>query len=636
MKSISFLRNPSSLIYSFLGIFITFVLLLYGTMKLEEKISLRMMEITTSDVISIINNNALVIEKLLNSTSSDDYVQAVKADFSLYKEIEDNLSLLLTTNIKYAYLLYKDERGIFRFLVDGTSLKEKKALVDQKFDIDNPIWLDVFKTKKPIIFTNKYLEELSTTYLTPILKNDEVKLVLVVDFSIEKLENINEILDLLKLVLILIILIVLIFLVLLLIQSYKYIAIRKTAYIDKLTGVYNRNYLQEFGSFINLKDYILATLDIDHFKTVNDSYGHIAGDKILKELAAIISSSTRTKEDIVIRYGGEEFIILTKVKSEDSVSALNVIERILLNIQEHKFYYKAENYINITASIGINLYPYKSDNFSEAFKLADISLYNAKNKGRNNIQIYDDLQFDKDHTNISINDINEALDEDRIICFYQGIIDNNTGKTHYYEALLRIIDKEGKIVTPNSILPIIEGTFLLRNITKSILNNCYKKLLEKEDIKLTINLRKKDLLDKSIIKILENYAKKQDISNRLAIEIVQSSELISNKEVKINLNLLKSLGYKIFIDDFGTAYTDFIHLTQIKTDYIKIDGKIIKRILEDKVIHSLVKTIVSFAKDADIKVVAEHVDSKEIYDEIKNLGIDYSQGYYFSSPKEII
>ena len=233
MKSISFLRNPSSLIYSFLGIFITFVLLLYGTMKLEEKISLRMMEITTSDVISIINNNALVIEKLLNSTSSDDYVQAVKADFSLYKEIEDNLSLLLTTNIKYAYLLYKDERGIFRFLVDGTSLKEKKALVDQKFDIDNPLWLDIFKTKKPIIFTNKYLEELSTTYLTPILKNDEVKLVLVVDFSIEKLENINEILDLLKLVLILIILIVLIFLVLLIIQSYKYIAIRKRGCMDK-------------------------------------------------------------------------------------------------------------------------------------------------------------------------------------------------------------------------------------------------------------------------------------------------------------------------------------------------------------------------------------------------------------------
>jgi EAL domain-containing protein (putative c-di-GMP-specific phosphodiesterase class I) len=138
------------------------------------------------------------------------------------------------------------------------------------------------------------------------------------------------------------------------------------------------------------------------------------------------------------------------------------------------------------------------------------------------------------------------------------------------------------------------------------------------------------------MKILEKYSKKHNISNRLAIEIVESHELISNKEVKINLILLKSLGYKIFIDDFGTGYTDFIYLTEIKTNYIKIDGKIIKRILEDKLIYSLVKTIISFAKDADIKIVAEHVDSKEIYDEIKNLGIEYSQGYYFSSPKETI
>ena len=159
---------------------------------------------------------------------------------------------------------------------------------------------------------------------------------------------------------------------------------------------------------------------------------------------------------------------------------------------------------------------------------------------------------------------------------------------------------------------------------------------EQKNIKININLNPKDILDNSILQLLKNFALEDNISSRLGLEIVENEDLINSKEAKDNLLMLKSLGYKIFIDDFGTAYTDFMHLTQIKTDYIKIDGKIIKRILEDKVIHSLVKTIVSFAKDADIKVVAEHVDSKEIYDEIKNLGIDYSQGYYFSSPKEII
>lgn len=139
------------------------------------------------------------------------------------------------------------------------------------------------------------------------------------DYSIEKIENINEILYILKILFIFILLVVFIFLIILLVQSSRYVAIRKTAYIDKLTGVYNRNYLQEFGNFINLNGYILATLDIDHFKAVNDSYGHLFGDKVLKEISSIISISTRNKEDIVIRYGGEEFIILTKIKREDSL-----------------------------------------------------------------------------------------------------------------------------------------------------------------------------------------------------------------------------------------------------------------------------------------------------------------------------
>lgn len=289
----------------------------------------------------------------------------------------------------------------------------------------------------------------------------------------------------------------------------------------------------------------------------------------------------------------------------------------------------------MTVSIGINLTPNKSRNFEDAFKLADIALYNAKNKGRNNIQIYDEAK-NNDGAFMSINDIKDALDEDKIICYYQQIIDNNTNEISHYEALLRIVNKKGDIVTPDKILPTIEGTFISRNITKSVLNISYKKLIENSSININVNLQSKDLIDDSIMEILQKYAKKENISNRLGIEIFQNEDLINSKNSKNNLLLLKDLGYKIFVDDFGSGYSNFIYLLKIKTDYIKIDGTIIKDILVNKVAFLLVKNIVTFAKEANIKVIAENVDTKEVYDEIKSLGIEYSQGYYFSLPKEVL
>jgi diguanylate cyclase (GGDEF)-like protein len=627
MRNIFSSRNS---IYLFF--LVVFISLLFGVIKLENKISQKTMEITTSDIISIANNSASFIGKILEK-SSDTYAKTIAENSTLQKQLEDYFSLLITSNIKYVYLLHKDNRGIFRFLADGTIDKSNRACLNQKFDIDNPLWLNIFKTKKPLIIENSYSHQLSITYLVPILKENKVELILVVDFAISKLEKINEVISWIKMIMMSIILVVIASLLILIIQTFKYIAVKKTAYIDKLTGVYNRNYLQESEGFINLNDYILATLDIDYFKTVNDTYGHDVGDKVLKEMASVISLSTRDKEDIVIRYGGEEFVIMAKVRRDDSLGALNVIERILRNVRQYKFFYTKKDYIHMTVSIGINLKPNESRNFSDAFKLADIALYNAKNKGRNNIQIYDESK-DNDGSMLSINDIKEALDEDRILCYYQKIINNNTNETTHYEALLRIVNKKGDIVLPDKILPIIEGTFISRNITKNVLRICSKKLEENENINININLRPKDLLDKSIIEILENYAKKQNISNRLGIEIIQNEDLINSKDGKNILLLLKDLGYKIFVDDFGSGYSNFIYLSEIKTDYIKIDGTIIKNILEDKILYLLVKSIISFAKEANIKVIAEHVNTKEIYEEIKALGIEYSQGYYFSSPKE--
>ena len=631
MRKFLLIKNSIYLIFLAFFISLVFSLLLYGTIKLEKDITQKMIEISTFDVISITNNNAAYIEKSLK-TSKKSYSKELEINPILQVLIEKNLALLLTSNIKYAYLIYKDARGIFRFLADGAKENEK-AFLNQKFDIDDVRWLEIFETKKPLIIEHGFSHDLSITYLVPILRDNEVELILAVDFSIKKIEDINKILDWIQYSIIAIIFIVVVFLVLLLIQAFKYLSIKKSAYTDKLTGVYNRNYLQESENFINLNDYILATLDIDYFKIVNDTYGHDIGDKILSQTAQIISSTVRIKDDIIIRYGGEEFIILAKTNRNDNLSALNVIERVFKNIQENHFHISNNEFINVTVSIGVNLVPYKSRSFSDAFKLADLALYNAKNKGRNNIEIYDERENKPSDLAISINEIKDAIEKKQVVCYYQKIVDTNTLEVSHYEALLRIIDKNGNIILPEKILPIIKGTFILRNITKYVLKICYKKLQEQKDIKINVNLNPKDMIDNSILQLLKSFAKEDNISNRLGLEIVESEDLINSKDAKENLLMLKNLGYKIFIDDFGSGYSNFIYLTEIKTDYIKIDGSIISKILDDKISFLLVKSIVEFAKEADIKVIAEYVSTKEIFEIVKILGIEYAQGYYFSIPE---
>jgi len=607
------------------------MLLLYGTIKIEQSIEKKMIEISTNDVFTIVNNSVIQIEELLDK--EQDYSSQILSNEILQKAIEKKLELLITENIAYTYLLYKDERGVFRFLADGS--KKDKAFVNQKFDIDNLQWLDVYKTKESLQIENSYLQELSITHIAPVFRKGKVEMLLTVDFSIKKVRKINQILTMMKNGIITIVIIIILFLAILLFQTLRYLKMRKNAYVDKLTGVYNRNYLQDAQDFIHLQDYILATLDIDHFKAVNDTYGHDVGDKILTQVAECIRGSMRKHQDIAIRYGGEEFVLLIKRDPKETLEEINIVEYIFKAIQTKDFWIQKKESLAITVSIGVNLAPHQSRTFSEAFKLADIALFNAKSRGRNNIEIYDENNHNNNSTMMSINEIKEAIEENRLLCYYQKIVSNETLESSHYEALLRIRDKQGNIITPDRILPAIEGTFLLRNITKAVLEICYEKLLVDPDISINVNLNPTDIINPSIIEILTEYAQQEGIAKRLGLEIVETQDVVRTADGKENLLTLKKLGYKIYIDDFGSGYSNFIYLAQIQTDFIKIDGAIIKKILDDKISYLLVKSVVGFAKEAGIQVIAEFVSSEEIYQKVKELGIEYSQGYHFSIPSEL-
>lgn len=385
MEDKKFLKNPLFLLILTATLSFILLLLLYKTIEMEENIEEKMFAISTSDILEITQNNAKSIQLFLQDSTH--YSEAIKTNSTLQNKIEENLKILLTDNIKYAYLLYKDNKGVFRFLADA-SKNEEKSLINQKFDIDSTQWIEIYDKKVPLIIRHTLLRQLSASYLIPIMYHDNVELILAIDFSIKKVESINQIINMIKNGLFGVILLIFIFLIILSVQTIKYSAVKKTVFIDKLTNVYNKNYLQQFQHLINLNDYILVILDIDYFKKVNDTYGHDAGDKVLQELSYTILHTIRAKDDIIIRYGGEEFVILAKTRRDDHLSALNVIERIFKNIQKNKFFISEKNYIHLTVSIGINLEPQESRNFSEAFKLADLALYHAKDQGRDRIEIY--------------------------------------------------------------------------------------------------------------------------------------------------------------------------------------------------------------------------------------------------------
>jgi len=381
----NFFKNPYYLIGVLFVIISFLVFLLYIIFQYEKNIEKDMFTIATTDVLHITQNKADHITKILRY--SDDYINDIKKDTQLQKRLEMQLKNLITPNIKYAYLLYKDRKNTFRFLVDGSPIDEK-AMINEKLDITSDKWFELYEAKLPVIIKHTYLQKLSLSYLVPILYKEEVKLVLVIDFSVDKLHKINQIIIMMKSGLFFILAIVFILFIVFAIQFIRYKRMKQQSFTDRLTNVYNRNYLHEIEDTVNLDEYMIAALDIDYFKNVNDTYGHDVGDIILREVGNILLHTIRVEEDIVVRYGGEEFVIFIKNKSENSDTSLSVIQRVFSNIKEHKMFINEEDYIYITVSIGVNKTPSSSKNFLEAFKLADIALYEAKESGRDTIKIY--------------------------------------------------------------------------------------------------------------------------------------------------------------------------------------------------------------------------------------------------------
>ena len=377
--------------------------------------------------------------------------------------------------------------------------------------------------------------------------------------------------------------------------------------IDELTKLKNRNSLLRD---IEKAD-VIYLLNINNFDSVNIIYGYEVGDEVLKYVA----NSLKKVSDKVYYLGDDEFAILEDVDVNFDIAPFKLDEI-------HSF--------PIDFTIGVA----RGDNL---LKKAYLALKEAKKKRKKIVYYSEDLDIEKFHKKVQkyLPILKEALKTKSVIPVFQGIYDNRLGKITKYEVLARIKYND-EIISPFYFIDIAEKGGLITEITKEIIEKSFR-VFSKNSFEFSINLTEIDLANDDLIEYLIKKSKEFNIEkNRIVLEVLEGIGEIENSIILDRLKLLKNLGFKISIDDFGTMNSNFERVTLLKVDYIKIDGKFIKNIDKDDKSFKIVKAITDFSKSIGAEVIAEFVTSKEIQDIIKSLGIDYSQGYLFSKPSEVI
>jgi diguanylate cyclase (GGDEF)-like protein len=600
------------------------IFIYYEYSKTKENIFNVIQEHLLNEKSALLKNYADYLSEELGA----DIQTQINKDMELYHRYENELSLLRGNEIKYLYLLYKDNDDKFRYLLDTTVDIDENAEYNQKFDPQTDIWENAYKTKKIQVIKQSDLQTLWITIAYPVVVDDKVVGVLGADFTYEVYQHIINTLKPMEKIYFYVSIFMIIMLVLAYILIYLYYINRKRSFIDPLTKIYNRQYLNEYLKTNSLEHYQLMMVDLDHFKQVNDNYGHDIGDKVLISVVDQIKSSIR-EEDILVRFGGEEFLVLIYKQSLET--CLTIAERIRHAVMTHKIE-SVNKHIIMTLSIGINPSPFFAKNFDEAVKIADEQLYKAKISGRNCVKVSQETNNTQSQTSKRIGDIKTAIDDNRIRCAYQPIVSVETGETIKYEMLLRLVDTQGNIITPLEFLPAIRHTNVYINVTKIVLDFAIK-ILKENSFELSINLDLQDILNDDILNLIKDeFKERPELARRLTIEILEHEEITNFEIIKEHIDILKDIGFQIAIDDFGSGYANFQYLLHLDIDILKIDGSLIRDIDTNQNSYHIVESICNFAKKMNIITVGEQVETIEELKILKELNIDYLQGYLLGKP----
>ncbi len=403
--------------------------------------------------------------------------------------------------------------------------------------------------------------------------------------------------------------------------------IAQRAMVDDVTNLKSRAaLLEDKDKASNLN---LALIDIASFKHINDFYGHKIGDNLLRIIAQELEKFIGGFEAEIYRIPIDIFAVLTSEPIES-------LEKIIIEFSK----FISSKPVNIMESdIYINMV-IGTASFEEGKKIyqnADIALQYAKSHKKRFQRYTHELNFQKEIENnlLWTQRLNEAIFDDKVRTFFQPIVNNKTKEKEKFEALVRLMDENGNMISPFYFLDISKRTKLYSYLTKIVLKQSMETFKD-TDYSFSINLSVEDFENAKTLNLLRETFRDNPIAKNVVLEITESEEIQNFEETTEIISEFKSFGCKIAIDDFGSGYSNFTYLMELQADFIKIDGSLIKNIVHDQSSESIVKAIVSFAKEMGIQTIAEYVSSEEIYEKVLGMGIDYSQGYYFGIPKDTL
>ena len=394
-------------------------------------------------------------------------------------------------------------------------------------------------------------------------------------------------------------------------------------FLDNLTGLPNIYQLRkDLQDNENLE---IITISIDNFTTINNFYGHLVGDYVIEHVVKFLSQAIKQK---LYRVSGTDFTIVVE-KSMGFYELKDYLIELYESIKNITVLYR-DNDIVVSLTLASCVH---NKNHEDIFSKVSMALSYAKNNGLA-FWIYEDrMGFENEYEkNIKISKVvKKAVEQSKIVPYFQPIVNNKTSKIEKYECLARLLDENDNVVSPTLFIPVAKKIKVYNHITKIIINKSFD-AFEDNDYEFTINLSIEDIMNSEIFDFILSKLKYSKSSKRVIFEIVESEAIQDFKKIERFIIEVKRHGARIAIDDFGDGYSNFSYLVKMNVDFLKIDGSLIKNIDTDKNSSLVVETIVDFANKLNIKTIAEFVHSSTVLDKVKEMGIDYSQGFYIDEP----